>query len=172
MRLLIKFPSRSRPDKFFDRLNEIENLIGVENYQVFATLDNDDLTMNNSLVIDKMQSYTKLKYIFGISTSKINACNRDLEKIGSYDIILLQSDDMIWKKTFGPTIIDAFLNNYPDTDGVVHIPDQVVGDKLITYIIAGRKYIPVTQVCILIMNLRKSPNCLVNISIYMEVKVC
>lgn len=140
MKITIKFPSRSRPNKFFARLDEITNLIGIDDYNIVATLDSDDISMNNASVIERMKSYPRLSYIFGPSSTKIGACNRDLERLGDFDILMLQSDDMVWQRTFGPTIISEFKSSFPDTDGVVHIPDQVAKDKLITYNILGNKY--------------------------------
>ena len=141
MKIAIKFPSRSRPNKFFNRLDEIERHIGPVDYRVIATLDEDDASMNNASIIERMQSYKNLEWVFGPSSTKIGACNRDVEKLEGSDIVLLQSDDMVWRREFGPTIVEAFKQFYPDTDGVVHIPDQVAKEKLITYNIMGKKYL-------------------------------
>jgi hypothetical protein len=142
MRICYKFPTRSRPDKFFQRVDEIISLSKHDDYFIAATLDSDDESMNNASVIKKMNEYgDKLMYIFGTSTSKINACNRDLEILPHWDIIFLQSDDMRWVTPgFDKIVIEAMKNNFPDLDGAIHCGDQMAKEKLITYSILGRKY--------------------------------
>ncbi len=49
--LLIKFPSRNRPHKFFNTLIKyIEYLDSPENTHFIISIDDDDITMNNSEV--------------------------------------------------------------------------------------------------------------------------
>lgn len=137
--ILFKFPSRERPIKFFNAIDNIISMIGQGiDYSIQATLDLDDSSMFNEEIKNKINSYGgKVKAYWGISTSKINAINRDMEFAPEFDILLLHSDDFIFtKQDFGKDIIEAF-NNY---NGLVHFPDQVQGHKLCTYPMMSKDY--------------------------------
>lgn len=143
MRILFKFPSRERPDKFFAALDNIRANVSSGNYMILATLDTDDATMNNDEVLSRLKDYNRFVLpVYGQSTSKVHAINKDIELAGtSWDILCLHSDDMHFtKKGFDLEIIAAMQEHFPDTDGMLHFPDQVAGDKLCTYQIIGRKY--------------------------------
>src|ERR1700744_2459412 len=98
MKILYKFPSRQRPDKFFEALDNIKRLSDFECWEVLATLDEDDHYMNNDIVKKRLQEYPMVKAIYGTSTSKVNACNRDMDQAGEWDIVVLMSDDMKFLK--------------------------------------------------------------------------
>ena len=145
MRIVYKFPSRSRPEKFIRCLENIFINQLHKNFLVLATLDEDDTTMNNPLMIEQMDGYDRLKYIYGKSENKIHAVNRDMEHAGEWDILVVMSDDMLFtEKGFDKKIIDAFRLPYPeipfDLDQLVHFPDQHQGKNCMTMYIAGRTY--------------------------------
>ena len=145
MRILYKFPSRSRPEKFINCLNNIFINQLYEDHLVLATLDEDDLTMNNVDMKEKMDRYDRLKYVFGKSENKIHAVNRDIEQAGEFDILVVMSDDMLFvEKGFDKIIIDAFRHPHPDIifdyDQLIHFPDQHQGRNCMTMYMAGRKY--------------------------------
>lgn len=142
MKILFKFASRSRPGKFFNVIRNIEALTKNKDYLILATLDEDDLTMNNSSVMKMMDYRPNLKYIFGTSKSKVDAINRDLPGNFDWDILVNMSDDMLFTvKDFDQDIINAFKNFFPDLDGMVHFPDGNTNcNGLITMSIMGRKY--------------------------------
>ena len=140
LKLLIKFPTRSRPEKFFSVLEKYRTFQATDNVQYVVSCDIDDTTMNNENVIDKLTSYNDLDFYFSKNTSKVQACNADLSN-KSFDIILLASDDMIPVK-YG---YDAFIKNsmeslYPDLDGVLWFSDGFQGKNLNTLSILGKKY--------------------------------
>lgn len=145
MRILYKFPSRSRPHKFINCLDNIFINQLHEDFIVLATLDEDDTTMNNPDMIDKMARYDRLKYVFGKSDNKIHAVNRDMDQAGEFDILVVMSDDMLFtEKGFDKIIIDGFRLPYHDRpfdlDQMVHFPDQHQGKNCMTMYIAGRDY--------------------------------
>jgi hypothetical protein len=110
-------------------------------YCILATLDNDDKEMNNADVIETLNEYPNIITAFGNSKTKIEAVNADIEKVPDWDILCLHSDDMFFiKHGFDMNIREAMQTHFPDTDGMLHFPDQVAGDKLCTYQIIGRKY--------------------------------
>lgn len=141
MKLLIKFPTRSRPEKFFSVLDKYYNLLDEpSNTRFIISCDQDDLTMNCESVIKKFKSYKNLEFFFGNNKNKIEAINADLNT-DDYDIILLASDDMIPQEQGYDTIIrQTFKKFFPDTDGVLWFNDGYQGQNLNTLCILGKKY--------------------------------
>lgn len=139
-KLLIKFPSRSRPERFFKSLDSLYNNIGdKENFYVSCTLDEDDPTMHNDNTIANILSYGNISIEWGLSESKVHAINRDMPEYG--DIIIVHSDDMIFTCPSFDEYIRADFNDYfPELDGILHYPDGDVKEELNTMYIAGRKF--------------------------------
>jgi hypothetical protein len=142
MKLLIKFPTRNRKNKFFTVLKQYQRLCeDIENTFFLITLDNDDEEMNSPEVAEIFSSFKNIKYVYGDSTSKIHAINRDIETIDEWDIVLLASDDMTPKvKGYDNIIRNKMKEHYPDTDGVLWFNDGHQGNKLNTLCILGKKY--------------------------------
>lgn len=143
MNICYIFPSRSRPDKFFSVLDNIETLSAKEDYYIITSLDYDDPQMNNPFVFERMCRYEKVHCAFGISTGKVNSINRETNLISpATDIIILMSDDMVFTQWGFDDIIRVDMQKYyPDADGVLHYPDGTpVQDKIITMSIMGYKY--------------------------------
>lgn len=142
-KILFKLPSRSRPDRVFEVLDaSMENILQDKNFSFLLTLDEDDETMNNEYVIKKLNSYPNMTIVFGVSNSKIDAVNRDLNNYnGEWDIVVLLSDDMV-PVLFGfdERIRKAFKNYFPDLDGVTWFNDGFQGERINTLCILGKKY--------------------------------
>jgi hypothetical protein len=140
MKILIKFPTRNRKNKFFEVLQKYYDFaIDLSKIEFLITLDYDDESMNNQEVIDKLKSYENLRFVFGKSNNKIHAVNRDIE-LGDWDIILLASDDMIpIEKGYDEQIRFNMTINYPNTDGILWFNDGNRKD-LNTLCILGKKY--------------------------------
>ncbi len=148
MKILVKFPSRSRPERFFKSLDSIYNLAyDPSNIFVLVSADVDDGTMMNSYVYTKIVSeYKNIKIVYGKSDSKIDAVNRDINNLADYwdeaadwDILVVQSDDMMflmpnWDEIIRTEIMAGGL------DTLLHIPDQDAKQALATMYIAGRKF--------------------------------
>jgi hypothetical protein len=142
MRLLIKFPTRNRKSKFFNVLEQYQTLCeDIENTFFLITLDNDDEEMNSPEVVNIFSTFKNIKYVYGDSTSKIHAINRDLETENEWDIVLLASDDMTPKvKGYDNIIRNKMKEHYPDTDGILWFNDGHQGTTLNTLSILGKKY--------------------------------
>ena len=142
MKLLIKFPTRNRKNKFFKVLRQYQNLCeDLENTYFLITLDNDDKSMNPSDVEDIFNTFKNIKVVYGTSNSKIHAVNRDIELINDWDIVLLASDDMTPKvKGYDNIIRNKMKEFYSDTDGILWFNDGHMGNKLNTLCILGKKY--------------------------------
>jgi hypothetical protein len=141
MKLLIKFPTRSRPNKFFDVLNKYYELLeDKDNTRFIISCDLDDKSMNCDEVIHSLKNYNNLEYYFGNNKNKIEAINADIND-DDFDIILLASDDMIPQEKGYDTIIkQSFKKFFPDTDGVLWFNDGYQGKNLNTLCILGKKY--------------------------------
>jgi len=146
MNILIKFPTRGRPEKFFEVLNRYIAGIKVRGKTMFlVTIDDDDQTMNNHAVISRLSSYSDLSYVLGTSNSKIDACNRGLPEYlktvnTQPDIILLASDDMIpQERGYDEIVRNDMVKFFPDTDGCLWYSDGYRKD-FCTLSIVGRKY--------------------------------
>lgn len=140
MNLLVKFPTRSRPTKFFEVLDLYYKLLGnIDKTRFVISCDADDKSMNNPQIIDKLKTYKNLSFHFGNNKSKIQAVNADIPSEG-WDIVLLASDDMIPQiQGYDDVIRKAMVDNYPDTDGVLWFFDGYRRD-LNTLSILGNKY--------------------------------
>jgi len=140
-RILYKYPSRNRPDRFFQGLDTITNLSAdKEWYHVACTLDLDDSTMNNESVIKRIESYPNTSIQWGISKSKIHAVNRDMPDY-PFDILINFSDDMRFNLYGYDQCVRVDMNaHFPNFEGLLHYPDQDAKEYLATMYIAGRKF--------------------------------
>jgi hypothetical protein len=141
-KLLVKFPTRGRPDKFFTVLDRYYYGAKRKDLTSFLiTCDKDDLTMNNDSVRERLQkNYKNMVVVFGNSNSKIEAVNNDMNLAPEYDIILLASDDMVpEEKGYDEVIRNKMKELYPDTDGVLWFFDGYRRD-FNTLCILGKKY--------------------------------
>lgn len=136
--LLIKFPSRNRAEILLKRLREyVDYAENMSTIKILVTIDLDDKTND----VDALQSiHSNIIIHSGDSLNKIHAINRDMDKAGDYEIILLASDDMVpLKKGYDTTICKKMLETYPDTDGALWFNDGYQ-DRINTLVIIGKKY--------------------------------
>ena len=124
-KLIYKFPSRNRPDKFKHVLEKsISLLSGKHDVRFVITLDNDDETMNNDEIREWMDNLdVDLVYHYGDSKSKIEACNANLEDEEG-DALILVSDDMVpCFQDFDDIIMQGMEQFFPDMDGAIKFHD-------------------------------------------------
>jgi hypothetical protein len=142
MKLVIKFPTRNRKNKFLNTLKKYDNLLSKKiDVRFLITMDEDDTEMNCQDVKEILNTYSNLTFFYGNSKNKIDAVNKDLDKIEDWDIVLLASDDMIpVVKGYDEIIVENMKKLYPDTDGVLWFNDGFQGEKLNTLSILGKKY--------------------------------
>ena len=150
--LLIKYPTRERPEIFKKLINEyISNLSGKRKIKFIISLDNNDNSCNNSNFIsflNELKTKINLEFYFGESQNKIHACNRDIPD-KDWKVCILVSDDMVPKKhSFDDIIMNDMEKYYPDFDGAInynaystafeqHIPGR---GSLMVLSILGKKY--------------------------------
>ena len=139
MKILVKFPSRSRPAKLFAALDNYQKLATYDNYQIAITADLDDKSMMNPEVRDNINTYKNVELLYGTSDNKVDAINRDMAFYQNWDILINMSDDMQFiQHGFDSIIVDDFKIHGLDT--LMHYPDQAAGKALITMAIMGREY--------------------------------
>lgn len=141
MTICHNFASRSRPTQFFQTLDNIILNSASANYFIVAKLDEDDMTMNDPLIKQKIaDNYPMVIIKWGASTSKIHAINRDINDSGlpKWDILINMSDDMRW----GTDGFDDIIRQHMpvNLDGFLHVPDDYAKDKVCTTSIIGFRY--------------------------------
>ena len=141
-KILFKFATRSRPEKFFAGLdNIISRVSDKENYVILVTADIDDASMWNKQVLTRLKPYidtNKVIVVFGESKSKIDAINRDMSVVDDWRILVNFSDDMEFLMDgFDEIIRDKFRIHFPDTNGNIYFNDGFVGSKISTMTIMG-----------------------------------
>lgn len=132
LKILFKLTTRSRTERAQAAIDSItENCIGT-NHFIAITIDDDDKN-----TFDNLKRYDEL--FTGISKSKIDAINRDMEKIDyDWNILVNLSDDQLFiRKGFDDIIRNAFSDNL---DQFIHFPDQNQGENCCTMSIIGRDY--------------------------------
>jgi len=146
MRILLKCPTRSRPQKVMETIAKYmylavrPDLIGVA-----ISCDVDDASMSRNLVQEELRRIMRpaawSDIYFSENKSKIQACNADMRKIVyEWDIVVLVSDDMIPQvRGYDEVIRNHMMSRFPDTDGILWFSDGFQGDKLNTLTMLGRK---------------------------------
>lgn len=139
-KILYKFATRSRPDRFLKCLDNMEAMMRHDDYEIHVTADRNDESMNADGVVNRVHTYNNSFIIYGESTDKVNAINRDMEVVQGWDILINMSDDMEFiVPGFDLQIINDFkLHNTLDL--LIHYPDQAAGQALITMAIMGKDY--------------------------------
>jgi len=146
-KILFKFCSRSRPEKFLAGINNIMGMVAdKENYKILVSADTDDETMCCPKIYNAMMPHIvsgKVILVFGISKSKVDAINRDFDKVADYDykIICNFSDDMEFVvKGFDDKIRNHFAHSFPDFNGNLNYDNGYNGNAISTMSIIGRVY--------------------------------
>jgi len=142
MKILVKFPTRGRKNKFFNVLKKYQTLANnLDNMLFLITIDEDDIEMNNPNCLEILSTFKNCKVVVDYSSSKVHAVNRDMNYAKDWDILLLASDDMIPQiKGYDEIIINKMKDTYPDTDGVLWFNDGFKKNELNTICILGKKY--------------------------------
>lgn len=138
MKILLKYPSRNRPELLRKNLTEYWDLCtDKDNTRILVSLDSDD---EESIKVANEFDYIELH--IGNSKNKIDACNRDVEKTDwPWDIIILCSDDMFCKlRGWDERLRDDMKRCFPDTDGCLWYHDGSKQKVISTLSVIGRKY--------------------------------
>ena len=145
MKILLKCPTRARPQKVMDTLNKYMNLANrPDQIGVLVSCDTDDTTMTRNLVREELtRILSKAAWsniVYGNSKSKIEACNADVASVPwEWDVIVLVSDDMIPQVKGYDDVIRSHMMTFPSTDAILWFNDGFQQDKLNTLTVFGRK---------------------------------
>lgn len=146
MRILLKCPTRSRPEKLVKTLQAYMNLAKNKGeLGVAISCDIDDTSMTRSSVQEQLHRLLNPvawhRIFYSDNKSKIQACNANMDEIDyPWDIVLLVSDDMIPRIEGWDNVIRSHMKVYfPDTNGILWFNDGFQGEKLNTLCVYGRK---------------------------------
>jgi hypothetical protein len=142
--LLIKIPTRARPDKFRSQFDKYYNMLSGElKVKFVVSMDIDDHWMNNEdmkwWLSPANGGRQNIFYYYGNSKTKVQAINADMHHHTDWKILLLASDDMTpVEKGYDKIIYDDMTKHFPDFNGALHYNDGRVGQRLITLSIMGK----------------------------------
>jgi hypothetical protein len=143
MKILFKYPTRSRPEIFKKTLEKYINLLsGQYEYSFIISCDIDDKSMHNNMIYNFLKSKNTKKvqiktYFNELPQTKITACNANLEG-EIFDILVLCSDDMIpVVQSYDNIIVENMKKHFPNMDGCLHFNDGRTKDILATLTIMG-----------------------------------
>lgn len=146
MRILLKCPTRSRPQRVIATLTEYMKLANhPEQIGVAVSCDEDDSSMERNLVQEELHRVLSKsewhRIFFSKNKSKIEACNANMNEIEyPWDIVVLVSDDMIPQlKGYDDVIRNHMRAKFPNTDGLLWFNDGTQTDKLNTLCVYGRE---------------------------------
>lgn len=139
MNVLIKYPTRARPDLFRARLTEY---LRDPITRVLVSADVDDPSMNNVRMRDYLFDLrNRVTVRWGYSANKIAAVNDGLAEEPWDGLCIVCSDDMVPQRPdFASRILEIYNEFWPDGDGVLHLNDGRTGARLNTLPIFDRKY--------------------------------
>jgi hypothetical protein len=117
-------------------------LSGRHDVRFVVSMDADDATMNNDAMREWFETRKRnadIKYCYGYSKSKIQACNADME--GEYgDVLMLASDDMNPQQmSYDEVVFKCFEQAFPDFSGAIKFWDGLrpKEDPLMTLTVMG-----------------------------------
>ncbi len=140
MNMLVKFPTRSRPEKFTEVYTAACKLLsGEHEVRWLVSIDDDDESMQNHPM--RLDPPAGVEFISGPRTTKVGACNAGLPGPWNWDVLVLLSDDMVPQvKSWDAIICADLVHSFYDLDGALWYDDGFVGEKLDTLPIMGRPY--------------------------------
>jgi len=139
--VLVKFPTRSRPDLFFRTLS----LWATDPAARFLiSIDEDDAACNNNQFLSAIETVAPGRDILvrvGNSRGKVEAVNDGLNDEPWDSVLIVASDDMVPQRPDAASCLARLLlERFPDGDGVLHTDDGRTGRTLNTLPVCGRKY--------------------------------
>jgi len=135
-RVLVRFPTRSRPAKALWALERYRNMAGMP-VTIEVVIDSDDETMQTVEVRQRLAALGCITHS-AMHRSKVEACNSGV--VSDWDILVLASDDMIpVQDGYATRIVDEMKKAWPFYDGAIFFNDGAQGSNLCTLPILGRR---------------------------------
>lgn len=142
MKILCKFPTRSRPHRFLQTLNGwIENATNPKEITFIVSYDHDDESMTSPILAATQGLACEVRLYRGNSKTKIEAVNANIGEMSGWDVLLVVSDDMFCRRKGWDDIIRQKMNEYfPDTDGALWFHDATKQKDICTLSCLGNKF--------------------------------
>ena len=141
-KILIKFPTRGRPERFKSTLETYINLLSNKHEVKFVfTFDEDDSKMNNDEIKNYLRNLSvKNEFYYGHSKNKIQAINANMEN-QDFDILILAADDMIpVYEEYDDFIVSEFEKSIYKLDSVLFFHSTRWANLLDIGCIMGKQY--------------------------------
>jgi hypothetical protein len=141
MKILLKVPSRERHAKLLPLLAHYRACADhPDDLFILLSLDEDDPTLTEESLA-AYRAIPNCTVVVGRSSSKIHACNRDMDRAPPFDCLILASDDMVPEvQGYDRILASIMTKHFPTTDGVIWTNDGYRGKTLNTLCILGRAY--------------------------------
>lgn len=138
MRLLIKYATRSRPEKFKAAMKNISDTIKGGDWQIIVSIDSDDTAMGG---IALNEQYPNTQFWINSPGGKIAAINANVPLTG-WDWLVNMSDDMVFVREGWNEIMEQKIKQVwgESTDFFANFNDGYQGEKLPTMSIMGYEY--------------------------------
>jgi hypothetical protein len=135
MKILVAFPTRSRPEKFLEALELWQSPL----VETVVVIDRDDATMNNPEMLATIARAGAAVRIIE-PAGKIAAMNAGF--VGrEFEIGIVAQDDLEPRRRYAEIILDAWARHFGDsTDGILHLDDGHQTSGLNTIVVIGRQY--------------------------------
>lgn len=142
MKILAKFPTRSRPQRFLSTLNGwIENVTKPEDVSFLVSYDHDDESMTPPVLAATQGLRCEVRLYKGASKTKIEAVNADISDVMGWNILVVISDDMFCRRKGWDEIIrKKMTEHFPDTDGALWFHDGTKQRSICTLSCMGLKF--------------------------------
>lgn len=125
-KVLAKFPTRARPEKFLACLKTWVTLLsGRHAVEFLVSVDEDDDETIAALdrARDVVGAAAALTVVVGHSENKVHAVNRDIAG-REFDVLIVISDDMAPQvRGWDAMIVEDMVREFPGLDGLVHYTD-------------------------------------------------
>ncbi len=143
MKILVKYPTRSRPQRFLETLRGWINLASKPEVIFFlCNYDNDDATMTGEVVASTQGLGAPVIVFHGQNRTKIEAFNAHMGVVvRPWDVLLAVSDDQFCRRQGWDEVIRQSMSNFfPDLDGFLWFHDGSKQRSICTQSCMGRKY--------------------------------
>lgn len=134
MKILVQFPTRSRPEKFRQMLPLWKSPL----VNIHAIIDVDDRTMNNAEMTQHLYR-EGVSYDLVPAKGKIAAMNYGLAE-RDWNIVVVAQDDLVPEPGYAGTLLALWHKHFGEsTDGLFHLHDGRQ-TRLNTIVVMGRQY--------------------------------
>jgi len=135
-RLLVRFPTRGRPQQAVQVLQQYREMAGCA-FTLEVIVDVDDETMERAEILQRLHALDAIVTV-GEHHSKVEACNGG--RVQDWDILMLASDDMVpVKEGWALRVIEESRAAWPHDDGAIFFNDGFQKSNLCTLPIVGRR---------------------------------